>query len=223
MPAGGGGVAIGDNPIWTGNHVWNNVLLGPLGAAGAPAYSFNGDQDAGMYQQTVNRLDFSVAGVQKISIRTNVIFIADKLNVDDGTAANPGYAFDGDSNTGMFNAANDTIGFTTAGSEKMRIDPSGNVGINETSPNAKLEVKAALADLFTVQISSQDGSTVWNIDRLGLEQPASFTIAELKLISPRALGQYAYCSDCTLAGGRRVESTGTAAGEWADADGSNWE
>lgn len=99
----------------------------------------------------------------------------------------------------------------------------GNVGIGTASPGAKLEVKALVGNQFIVQISSQGGSSVWNVDRLGLVEPPSFTIAELKLIAPRVLGQTAYCSDCTLAGGRMVESTGTSAGNWADADGSNWD
>ena len=107
--------------------------------------------------------------------------------------------------------------------QRMVIKNSGNVGIGTDSPGAKLEVKALVGNQFIVQISSQGGSSVWNVDRLGLVEPPSFTIAELKLIAPRVLGQTAYCSDCTLAGGRMVESTGTSAGEWADADGSDWD
>ena len=42
-----------------------------------------------------------------------------------------------------------------------------NIGINETAPNAKLEVKASIADQFTLQISSQDGSAVMVVDKVG--------------------------------------------------------
>lgn len=42
-----------------------------------------------------------------------------------GTAAAPGYALVGDTNTGMFGAAADTLGFSTAGVERMRLDGSG--------------------------------------------------------------------------------------------------
>ncbi len=49
----------------------------------------------------------------------------------------------------------------------LTIDSNGNTGINETSPNARLEVKAALADQFTLQISSQNGTEIMVVDRLG--------------------------------------------------------
>jgi hypothetical protein len=51
----------------------------------------------------------------------------------DGSASTP--AIQGsDSNTGMFFPAADTIAFATAGTEDMRIDSAGNVGIGTTSP-----------------------------------------------------------------------------------------
>ncbi len=49
-------------------------------------------------------------------------------------ASNPGYSFNGDLDTGMFNPSLDnTIAFSTAGSERMRIDSSGNVLVGLTS------------------------------------------------------------------------------------------
>jgi hypothetical protein len=59
------------------------------------------------------------------------------------TDANPTYSFKGDTNTGMFNAAADVLGFSTAGVERMRITSGGNVGIGNTgATDVRLLIKA---------------------------------------------------------------------------------
>ena len=48
----------------------------------------------------------------------------------DGTAAAPSLTFNSDEDTGIFSAAANEIGFSTAGSERLRIDSAGNLGVN---------------------------------------------------------------------------------------------
>ncbi len=55
-----------------------------------------------------------------------------------GSAAAPGYTFVGDTNTGMFGAAADALGFSTAGVERMRLDGSG---MTVQGPSSFLVVK----------------------------------------------------------------------------------
>ncbi|HOX96895.1 MAG TPA: hypothetical protein PL066_00875, partial [bacterium] len=49
------------------------------------------------------------------------------------TVSAPGYSWGGDTNTGLFHSAADTLNFTTAGTERMEISSTGLVGIN-TAP-----------------------------------------------------------------------------------------
>ena len=68
-----------------------------------------------------------------------------------GTAAAPAIVPTGDTNTGIFFPAADTIAFSEGGTESMRIDSSGRVGIGTTSARGRLEVSSAL-------ISGETGS-----------------------------------------------------------------
>jgi hypothetical protein len=85
-------------------------------------------------------LDVQSGGVGTV-LRAGTAF----LSIDSvGTASAPTLIFNGDSDTGIFRAAANTLAFSTAGVERMRITSAGNVGIGIDDPAARLEVKSNL-------------------------------------------------------------------------------
>jgi trimeric autotransporter adhesin len=57
-----------------------------------------------------------------------------------GSPAAPSFSFTSDTNTGMYRSAEDNLSFSTGGSERIRINEVGRLGIGLASPTAKLHV-----------------------------------------------------------------------------------
>jgi hypothetical protein len=74
-----------------------------------------------------------------------------------GTVSNPALTTSGDTNTGMFFPAADTIAFVESGTEVIRINSSSNVGIGTSSPGAKL---AVVGTGYSPAITITDGATL---------------------------------------------------------------
>ena len=78
-----------------------------------------------------------------------------------GSASAPSIYPTGDTNTGIFFPAADTIAFTEGGTESMRIDSSGNVGIGTSSPGYKLVVSdGTRAGIMTPRSTAAGGLAV---------------------------------------------------------------
>ncbi|MBI3638486.1 hypothetical protein HY227_01965, partial [Candidatus Wolfebacteria bacterium] len=58
----------------------------------------------------------------------------------DGSSSTPAYSFGNNTNMGFFSPSQNTLGFATNGSERIRITSSENVGIGTTTPSTALEV-----------------------------------------------------------------------------------
>jgi hypothetical protein len=86
----------------------------------------------------------------------------------DGTVSAPSITNIGDTNTGIYFPAADTIAFTEGGVESMRIDASGNLGIGTNSPAVRLQVigSAAFGDGTNGQLRLTSNASINYIDSL---------------------------------------------------------
>ncbi|MBY0315091.1 MAG: hypothetical protein K2Q26_06205, partial [Bdellovibrionales bacterium] len=102
------------------------------GTAAAPSISFTTEADTGFYNSNSNSIgvanggfqtfDFNTVGLQSPTTRGALITTAA------GSATNPTYSFAGDPDTGWYSPSADVLAASTNGSERVRIDASGNVG-----------------------------------------------------------------------------------------------
>ena len=86
----------------------------------------------------------------------------ERITVTGGSAAAPAITTSGDTNTGIFFPAADTIAFSEGGVEAARFDSSGNLGVGTTSPLSKIDARAASAvigNYQTIQAFSTDTAT----------------------------------------------------------------
>ena len=60
--------------------------------------------------------------------------VTDSISLANGSAAAPSLHFGSDTNTGLFRSAADSLAITTAGTQRVTVDSSGNVGIGTSSP-----------------------------------------------------------------------------------------
>ena len=136
---GNGGIFFGSNGIsaLTGSNTYYD---------GTWKYKDAGSAGLQLVNQGSHQFKVATTGVADGTITWNTTANIDAtgLNVLSGTNSLPGYGFLSDTDTGIYNPSANTLGLVTGGSERMRIDTEGNVGIGTTTINNKLEVNGSI-------------------------------------------------------------------------------
>jgi len=130
----------------------NNAIRAVMGHLKDFQQGTNGDPFNGPHNGTVGATTASTGAFTTLSATGVATFSA-------GTAAAPAITTTGDTNTGIWFPAADTIAFTEGGVESMRIDASGNLGIG-AAPSNKLYVYSTVnANTAFTQANFIDGGT----------------------------------------------------------------
>lgn len=92
-----------------GDSYFSNQLKPVKGSTLAPIYSFDGDEDSGVWSSAANNLDFAVAGVNQLNINGSSVVVVGDLEVNGGDLSTSGTSFN------LLNSVNTlTIGTSTA-------------------------------------------------------------------------------------------------------------
>ena len=100
----------------------------------------NEDNDAWISIATLDQTGDVVSAITAATVNVVALNATGVTTVQAGTALLPAIITSGDTNTGIWFPAADTIAASTGGSERFRIDSSGNIGVGSNVPNSKLQI-----------------------------------------------------------------------------------
>ena len=84
--------------------------------------------------------------------------------IPDGSAGTPGLRFLSDTNVGVFRPTTDTLAIATGGSERLRIDSSGRLGLGTSSPSVPLDLNYSNSSTYSATTDVASSAILFNIN-----------------------------------------------------------
>jgi hypothetical protein len=160
--------------LGTGTVTFGGNARAAAGSDATPGVAFSGDPDSGLYNVSPDWVGFSVGGSYATGFR-NVAGALKMLSAD-GTAASPFYTFNSDEDNGLYLAGSNSLGISTAATNRVTVGPGVQVGaptggdqgagtINATALYVNgVSVGAASSDTATATMTlTNSGCTAVNV------------------------------------------------------------
>ena len=155
-------LASGDDMDLTGSSITG------AGIITATIFSGSGANLTGIPTSYVDSINLTVSG---ISTFTGAVNASSTVSITGDVDIADKIVHTGDTNTALRFPSADTITAETSGSERVRVDSSGNVGVNSTSPRAKFDVRGSvtvgggqLAEKFATSGTALNSATSIDLD-----------------------------------------------------------
>lgn len=104
-----------------------------LGNADTDTVAINADVISNIRPDVTNTYDLgATANRWKDIYLAGTLFSLGSIALGDGTAAAPSFSFNADTNTGMYRIGTDILGFSTAGTERLRLNATGALIVGTT-------------------------------------------------------------------------------------------
>jgi hypothetical protein len=122
---------VSGNILATGSVDCGTQFLGlSTDSATAPSFSFTGDTNTGMFSPGADQAAITTNGVARLTVNTTQFTGTLPWRGQNGTAAAPALSASGDTNTGIYFPAANTIGLVTNGSEGARLTSTNDLQFN---------------------------------------------------------------------------------------------
>ena len=157
------GAAPVASPVFTG------AVTVPAGTGAAPGLVSSLAATAGLFFPAADVVAISTAGASRIRIgsdgrvgigktATQTLDVNGVIASLGGSAGAPSQTFTGDPDSGIFSAGTNTFAVATGGSERLRVDSSGRLGIG-VAPTVTLDVNANTMRLRTARTPASATAT----------------------------------------------------------------
>jgi len=128
--AGSGNIAIKLDSTSTGGDSWRIFCNDNTSSQGGGSMAFY-NEDTATY--ALNLQSSGNVGIGMIPDSAVKLSISGAVGPTNGSAGSPTHTFYSDADTGMYRAGANSLGFSTGGTEQMRLDASGNLLVGKTN------------------------------------------------------------------------------------------